>query len=325
MRTLSRILVVISVVAVGLALLVGGIALGRSVWGIPGVSPDSMMAGYVPSAFAQADTLPDGYGTMSYNYGQVYTGTLPYGYGMPLAPCAGGGMGSFGMMDMMGSLGPGMMGQSMMMHGFGSNALFGIEPLSLDEAQIVVEDYLTALEDDKLALGEMMIFDNHAYAQVVEKSTGIGAFEVLVDPVTLGVTPKPGPNMMWNAKYSPMSGFGGFGMMGMMNMMGGFGFQGQGDMMGSGMMMGGTTVPDIPAEMPVSPDEAIETAQRYLDVYLPGAQAEEEADAFYGYYTIHILRDGQTVGMLSVNGYTRQVFLHTWHGDLLEMTEVTQG
>jgi len=36
--------------------------------------------------------------------------------------------------------------------------------------------------------------------------------------------------------------------------------------------------------------------------------------------TIHILRDGQTVGMLSVNGYTRQVFVHTWHGDLVERT-----
>jgi hypothetical protein len=25
--------------------------------------------------------------------------------------------------------------------------------------------------------------------------------------------------------------------------------------------------------------------------------------------------------MLSVNGYTQQVFLHTWHGKLLEMSE----
>ena len=40
-------------------------------------------------------------------------------------------------------------------------------------------------------------------------------------------------------------------------------------------------------------------------------------------YTLDILRDGQTVGMLSVNGYTRQVFLHTWHGDLLDVAEET--
>ena len=29
--------------------------------------------------------------------------------------------------------------------------------------------------------------------------------------------------------------------------------------------------------------------------------------------------------MLSVNGYTRQVFLHTWHGNFVDMAEDTQG
>ena len=50
-----------------------------------------------------------------------------------------------------------------------------------------------------------------------------------------------------------------------------------------------------------------------------------DVDGFYGYYTIDILRDGRIAGMLSVNGYTRQVFLHTWHGNLLEMVEGTQN
>ncbi len=49
--------------------------------------------------------------------------------------------------------------------------------------------------------------------------------------------------------------------------------------------------------------------------------ADEHADPFYGYYTLHILRDGETVGMLSVNGYSAQAFLHSWHGDFVEMTE----
>jgi len=66
---------------------------------------------------------------------------------------------------------------------------------------------------------------------------------------------------------------------------------------------------------------AVEAAQRYLDTSLPGAKAEDKADPFYGYYTLHILRDGKTVGMLSVNGYTQQVFVHTWHGDFVEMSE----
>jgi len=39
---------------------------------------------------------------------------------------------------------------------------------------------------------------------------------------------------------------------------------------------------------------------------LPGA-ATDEPDAFYGYYTLHVLRAGEIAGMLSVNGYTGQV------------------
>ena len=99
------------------------------------------------------------------------------------------------------------------------------------------------------------------------------------------------------------------------------------------MMMGGSpgmmgsygNLPNQPGEnsteLPVTPGEAAESAQQYLDTYLPGTQADDHADPFYGYYTLHILRDGEVIGMLSVNGYTRQVFLHTWHGDFIEMSE----
>jgi hypothetical protein len=191
-------------------------------------------------------------------------------------------------------MGPGMMGQGMM-GSFGSNPLLGIEPLSLPEAEGAIQDYLAAFDDEDLVIGEIMIFDNHAYAQIVEGSTGIGAMEVLVDPTTGVVNPEFGPNMMWNLKYSPMAGTG---------------------------MMGWQPTDGLPSEMPVSTDEAIQTAQRYLDAYLAEAKVDEEADPFYGYYTLHINRDGSTVGMLSVNGYTGEVFLHTWHGNLLEMSEV---
>src|SRR3990172_4469704 len=74
-------------------------------------------------------------------------------------------------------MGPGMMG------GFGSSSLVGIEPLSLDQARKAVEDYMAGLGNSDLTIGEVMVFDNQAYAQIVEKSTGIGAQEVLVDPV----------------------------------------------------------------------------------------------------------------------------------------------
>ncbi len=278
--TLRSILIGTVVVVVGVALFLGGVAYGRL--GMMGYGPGGMMANVSPNTANQP------------------------GYDM-----MGGGM--------MGGYGPGMMGGGMMgggmMGGYGSASLYGVKPLSLQEAQKAVESYLAGLSNDDLALGEVMVFDNQAYAIVVEKSTGVGAFEVLVDPVTQAVYPEPGPNMMWNLKYGMMAGYAGArpGMMGG-GMMGGYANP------GGGGMMGGTAVPEVSAQMPVSEEQALQTAQQYLDASLPGVKVEDEADAFYGYYTIDIQRDGKIVGMLSVNGYNSQVFLHTWHGDFIEMS-----
>ena len=157
---------------------------------------------------------------------------------------------------------------------------------------------MTDLNDSNLAVDDVMIFDNHAYAQIVEKDSGIGVMEVLVDPTSQAVFPEMGPNMMWNQKYGMMSGFGRYGMMGMMR--GGFGNN----------MRGNFSRPGVVAEMTVTPEQAVETAQTYLETYFSetGLTADEHADPFYGYYTLHVNPDGQTVGMLSVNGYTGRSF-----------------
>jgi hypothetical protein len=47
----------------------------------------------------------------------------------------------------------------------------------------------------------------------------------------------------------------------------------------------------------------------------------DEAEAFYGYYTLHTLKNGQVERMLSVNGYAGAVWYHTWHGPFLGMKE----
>jgi hypothetical protein len=302
--TLRGILIGMVAIVLGLGLFAGGLILGRYGWGIMGYGPSSMMAAFVPNAYAQTDV-----------------GSAPCGYGATVAPVPGVGWGPGTMM------GGGMMGGGMTLApacsagvgSVGASGLYGeeVKPFSLNEAEAAVEDYLAALGNDDLALSEVMIFNNHAYAEVIEESSGIGAFEVLVDPITQDIYPEPGPNMMWNTKYGHMSGFG------MMGMMGNSGWPRRGGM-GAGMISG-VTAAEISAEMPVSPEEAIESAQRYLDRYLPGTQVQDEADTFYGYYTLHITRDGQTIGMLSVNGYTRTVFPHTWHGDFLEMSEDLHG
>jgi hypothetical protein len=43
---------------------------------------------------------------------------------------------------------------------------------------------------------------------------------------------------------------------------------------------------------------------------------------FYGYYTLDFSTNGKVVGMLSVNGYSGAVFLHTWHGTFIEELEM---
>jgi hypothetical protein len=248
---------------------------------------------------------------------QALTGTTPFGFapGWMMDGFQNDGTMSFGPGSMMGGMMNGMMGQMMngMMGGnmmVNSNNPFYVAaaPLTLAEVAETLDAYLVALNDSNLEVADVMIFDNHAYAQIVEKDSGIGVMEVLVDPTTKAVYPEMGPNMMWNQKYGMMSGFGGYGM---------------GMMMGEfGNMMGGFGSADASAEPTVTPEQAVEVAQTYLDTYFSQANltADDHADPFYGYYTLHVNRDGETVGMLSVNGNTSQVFPHTWHGELLEMS-----
>jgi len=244
--------------------------------------------------------------------GRVYTPGYA-GYGAPGGMMNGRGMfmngyfdnqNSYGRYSMMpgGMMGGGMMSGGMM-GGYVNPALTNTAPLSLEAAEEILNDYIQAFSAEPLAIREIMIFDNHAYAQLVEEETGIGAMEVLIDPVTGVVYPEHGPNMMWNVKYG---------------------------MMGSGMpmgMMGGSSLYFSPsfsdADMTISAEKAVTLAQNYLDTVLPGAVAGAHADAFYGYYTLHVEdTEGNVLGMLSVNGYDGQVFLHTWHGDFIEMSEM---
>lgn len=280
--------------------------------------PGGMMGGGMMGGSGYGGTMPGGFGpgTMMGNT-QAFTGTTPYGFapGWMMGGFQNNGTTSFGPGSMMGGMMNGMMGQMMngMMGGnmmVNSNNPFFVAaaPLTMGEVTETLDAYLVALNDSNLEVADVMTFDNHAYAQIVEKDSGIGVMEVLVDPVTKAVYPEMGPNMMWNQKYGMMSGFGGYGM-GMM--MGGF-----------GNMMGGFGSADASPEPTVTPEQAIEAAQTYLNTYFSETNltADEHADTFYGYYTLHVNRDGEPVGMLSVNGYTNQVFPHTWHGELLEMS-----
>ncbi|MGB8383689.1 MAG: hypothetical protein WCG47_20985, partial [Dermatophilaceae bacterium] len=137
---------------------------------------------------------------------------------------------------------------------------------------------------DQLGLraDEVMSFSNGFYVELVTPERK-GATEVLVDPVDGSVSVEYGPAMMWNTSYG---------------------------------MHPGTAV-GTPL---VSAVEATTAAQRWLDAQRPGLTAGD-AELFPGYYTLHTLRDGKIVGMMSVNAYTEAVWYHTWHGQFLAMSE----
>ena len=157
-----------------------------------------------------------------------------------------------------------------------------------------------------------MEFDNQFYADVKEKSTGIFAFQLLVNKWTGAVVSEPGPNMMWNTRYGRM----GMGMMGGMMGSPGWGWGGRGGYRGW---------QDPTREMNVTPEQARRNAQEFLDARLPGTRAEDSVDPYYGYYTIDVMKNGKVYGMLGVNGYTGWVWYHEWHGKFVRMKDLDKA
>ena len=235
------------------------------------------------SAFAQ--TPGPGYGSGGWGPGGMMGGwgMMGRGFGPNGQPGPQGGWG----------MGPGMMGGW-----WGSTQPSG-NPISMDQAEQAAEQAIARSGYQNLAIDEIMEFGQNFYVDVMEKD-GAHAFELLVDRYSGAVYPEPGPNMMWNTKY---------GMMGRGGMMGGYGWWGnQGQ--------------QVSADMPVKADQAIKDANDYLAQAFPGAQAADDPSTFYGYYTVDFSKDGKTLGMLSVNGYTGQVWLHTWHGDFVSEKKI---
>ena len=74
--------------------------------------------------------------------------------------------------------------------------------------------------------------------------------------------------------------------------------------------------------MTIDEQKALEIANSYLAKVSKNEFASAEGQKFYGYYTIDTVnKDGSVVGMLSVNGFTGQVWYHTWHGTFNGMQE----
>lgn len=81
-------------------------------------------------------------------------------------------------------------------------------------------------------------------------------------------------------------------------------------MMGNSGMMGMMGSVNGDAEITVTAEEAIPLAQEYLDANLSGSTIGDAVDACPGMVAFQVEQDGEIVGMIGVNAYTGQVFLH---------------
>jgi len=129
--------------------------------------------------------------------------------------------------------------------------------------------------------GEVMWFDNGFYVELKD-SAQKPATEVIVDPPTGLVSTEPGPAMMWNTR---------FGMRGVSSSAG-----------------------------PVTSAKAREVATSWLASKQPGTTIKG-IDAYPGYFTIDLQRNGVVRGMMSVNSSTGAVWYHAWHGTFKAMED----
>jgi hypothetical protein len=234
-----------------------------------------------------------GYGTgYGYNNPPYSTGatipTTPTGqYYQPVYPMMFGG-------GMMGRLGNGY-GFSGMMSGYGYTAPYTYtgSPLTITNAVTIAQNYVSSIGNPDLVVKQVEEYSANFYVQVNEKSTSNGAFELLINKYTGSIYPEMGPNMMWNTQYG---------------------------MMRSGILGGIFGAPTT--TLPVTTTQATTDASQYLNTYLPGSTTGD-VTTFSGYYTIEVLTNGTTSGMLSVNGYTGQVWVHTWHGTFIQELQVS--
>ena len=186
--------------------------------------------------------------------------------------------------------------------GVSAFSFVALDNVNLDEAVTIANNYLSTTGNTDLEVKEVVEFQQNYYVVYTEKSTGINSFEMLIDKQSGRMFPEYGPNMMWNTKY----GHG--GVMG-----------GMGGMMGGGMMGGGAQIQGGPQ---ISLDGVKEIAQKYIEGAYPGAEVEDVLQ-FYGYYTVHVERDGKFLGMFSVNAYSGSVWWHSWHGAYIQSRDLS--
>ena len=184
--------------------------------------------------------------------------------------------------------------------------IYGFSPsdaLPAEELVAEVQRYLDRQADPDLALARLREFTWAYQADVVERSTGRYAFGLMVGKATAQISPKAGPNLFWNTKYGSMIAEvgGGYGMLGRL-------------------------LPDVSVgEIPLAEPEARNTAEEAVKELGAGFELTDETALFYGFYEFYVLRDGEPVGELDVNGYSGQVWYKDWRDPQRSVQNLISG
>ncbi|MDD2614938.1 MAG: peptidase M4 [Methanosarcina sp.] len=183
-----------------------------------------------------------------------------------------------------GHMGPGMMHNPAYNYSYGPGMMGDMMALYYPEAKpIAQEEARQKMEDfakqygSNLEVDDFMAFSSNYYAVLKDTGSNQSIAEILVDRYSGSVYPEPGPNMMWNT----LSGAG--------------------------------RTKEEGADYDLA--GAKKLTEEFLTGYLPGAKVMESKQ-MPGYYTFDFGRQ-DIEGMLSVNAYNGQIWVHTWHGPYL--------
>ncbi len=143
----------------------------------------------------------------------------------------------------------------------------------------------TAARPAGLHLGEVIWFDNGFYVDLKD-GTGNPATEVIVDPRTGAVSTEPGPAMMWNTRF--------------------------------GMPVVSQGANTSAGAVDATKARAIATA--WLAANRAGT-AIGNVDAYPGYFTVDLKRDGVVSAMMSVSSSSGAAWYHTWHGAFIALED----
>lgn len=180
-----------------------------------------------------------------------------------------------------GQMGPGMMHNPGYNYNYGPGMMGDMMALYYPGATPVTQEEARQKMEDfakqygsNVEVDDFMAFSSNYYAVLRSTDSGQNIAEVLVDRYSGSAYPEPGPNMMWNTRS------------------------------GAGRTKAEGADYDLAG--------AKKLAEDFLTGYLPGAQIIE-SNEMSGYYTFDFGRK-DIEGMLSVNAYSGQIWVHTWHG-----------